>query len=290
MRFSVIVPFLNEERYIARCILALQSQRVPQSEVELIFVDNGSVDASAEVVRRYADVRLVTQVDIPHNVYASRNRGAELASGDILAFTDADCAPVPAWLAEIEAGMLSTGAQLVLGRRIFPAGVSRALRLFETYENAKAEYVVGCGERRFLFGFGNNMAIRRNVFEELGGFAELPLCGDTEMVQRYIEKRSDAQVTYLDGMCIEHLEVTTVMAWLKKIKTYGAHNRQVKAIRHRYENLPLQAKIEIARRCAQKNGLGVISTAGFLLLLAIGNLFYALGTLARPVSFKSSGA
>ena len=52
MKFSVIVPFLNEERYIKHCILALRAQTVPPSDYELIFVDNGPpATSSAHIVR-----------------------------------------------------------------------------------------------------------------------------------------------------------------------------------------------------------------------------------------------
>jgi glycosyltransferase involved in cell wall biosynthesis len=277
MQFSVIVPFLNEERYIEHCVVALRTQTVPRANYELIFVDNGSRDASAGIVRSYPDIIMVEQIRVPRNVYATRNRGLQLATGEIMAFTDADCKPAPDWLAQIGAAMLRTGAGLLLGRRRFVPAASRALRMFEDYENAKAKYVVVARDARFRFGFGNNMAVRRSIFEALGPFAELPLSGDTELVQRCTEQLAGARVAYVEEMVVEHLEVTSVIQWMQKLRMYGTHNRQVKGMRRGYEELRMGAKIEIARQCALVNGYGPLRTAAFLCLLAIGNLFYAYG-------------
>jgi len=277
MKFSVIVPFLNEERYIERCIIALRAQTLPRANYELIFVDNGSSDASAQIVRSYTDIILVEQPEVPRNVYATRNRGLQIATRDIMAFTDADCQPAPDWLSQIGAGMRRTGADLALGRRLFASAASRALRMLEDYENAKVGYVVRACDARFRFGFGNNMAVRGDVFKALGPFAELPLSGDTELVQRCAEQLAGARVAYLEDMVVEHLEVTSVIQWLQKLRTYGRHNRQVEEMRRDYEQLGMGAKMEIARQCALANGYGPLRTATFLCLLAVGNLFYAYG-------------
>lgn len=89
MTFSVVVPFLNEGRYIARCIESLLGQDFDKNGYELIFIDNGSVDNSRKIVERFPNVILLSEEK--KNPYAARNKGLRLAKGSIIAFSDADC-------------------------------------------------------------------------------------------------------------------------------------------------------------------------------------------------------
>lgn len=84
---SVITPVFNCERYLADALESVLGQSY--RPIELIVVDDGSTDGSAEVVRRYADrTRYVYQANSGSG--AARNAGVDLASGTYLAFIDAD--------------------------------------------------------------------------------------------------------------------------------------------------------------------------------------------------------
>ena len=99
---SVIVPFLEEEEYIERCLKSLIDQDFFRDEYELIFIDNGSTDASAEILRRYSRVILLTEP--AGNEYAARNKALELAKCDIIAFTIADYVVERNWLVKGNVG------------------------------------------------------------------------------------------------------------------------------------------------------------------------------------------
>ena len=86
-RFSVIIPAYNAEATLARALDSVLAQTWPAYEI--IVVDDGSSDATAAVVAMYGDkVRYLYQYNA--GVSAARNAGAEAASGDWLAFLDAD--------------------------------------------------------------------------------------------------------------------------------------------------------------------------------------------------------
>lgn len=86
-RFSVIIPAFNAAATLARAIESVGSQTWPAHEI--IVVDDGSSDASAEVALRFgAAVRLIRQPN--RGVSMARNAGAAAATGDWLAFLDAD--------------------------------------------------------------------------------------------------------------------------------------------------------------------------------------------------------
>ena len=85
MRLSVIIPAYNEEKYLPATLDAIDESKV--DDMEVIVVDNDSKDATRDVaVARGAKV--VTEIE--RNIGQVRNTGAEVASGDVLVFIDAD--------------------------------------------------------------------------------------------------------------------------------------------------------------------------------------------------------
>ena len=108
MRVSVIVPVRNGEKVIHGCLDALSAQDLPASDYEVIIVDDGSTDDTAEVVRRYPGVRLIQQP--PAGPATARNRGIAATQGDIILFTDADCRPKPDWARRLVTALEKSGA------------------------------------------------------------------------------------------------------------------------------------------------------------------------------------
>jgi len=96
MRASVIVPAFNAQKTLARCLAALQTQTCSPPTYEIIVVNDGSTDATLQPVSSFHPARYIS---IPHaGAATARNRGASMARGDILLFTDADCEPQPDWI------------------------------------------------------------------------------------------------------------------------------------------------------------------------------------------------
>ena len=149
MNFSVIVPFLDEEAYLGRCLVALLDQDIPREDYEIILVDNGSRDGSAAVVRGFPGVTLIRHAE--PNVYAARNRALRVARGRIIALTDADCEVSRGWLRAIRSGLEGSDASIALGKTQFPKDVSPDLRLFASYENAKIESLCARTARKSIF-------------------------------------------------------------------------------------------------------------------------------------------
>ncbi|MBI2467114.1 MAG: glycosyltransferase family 2 protein [Candidatus Rokubacteria bacterium] len=90
---SVVIPAYDAEATLPACLAALARQSLAPERFEVIVVDDGSTDATAQVAER-AGVRVVR---LPANAgpAAARNRGAQAARGEVLVFTDADCEPTP---------------------------------------------------------------------------------------------------------------------------------------------------------------------------------------------------
>jgi len=167
MKISVIVPCYNAAPYLARQLEALERQSVAPFEV--IVADNGSTDGSIDVARgfeaRLPKFRLV-DAGAKSGASFARNAGAHVASGEFLAFCDADDEVAPGWL---------EGLEQALSQYDFVAS-----RFDLTKLNPRVSYVhpQATGlihERPFDClprAGGCGLAIRRAIHEAVGGFDE----------------------------------------------------------------------------------------------------------------------
>jgi glycosyltransferase involved in cell wall biosynthesis len=157
---SVIVPARDAEATIGATLDALAAQSYAWGAYEVIVVDNGSTDGTAALAEsRGAQVLRRGRGDGPA---AARNDGAAAASAPVLAFTDADCAPEPGWLA---AGMarVAEGAELVQG----------VVRPPEDAGLGPFDRTVWVTEDHGLYETAN-LFVDRTAFFHAGGFVDVP--------------------------------------------------------------------------------------------------------------------
>lgn len=90
IKVSVVVPVYNTEKYLSQCLDSLKKQTL--NEIEFILIDDGSTDASLEIMRRYAadDKRFKIYTQVNSGVGKTRNRGIGLAEGEYVGFVDSD--------------------------------------------------------------------------------------------------------------------------------------------------------------------------------------------------------
>ncbi|HXG85360.1 MAG TPA: glycosyltransferase [Pyrinomonadaceae bacterium] len=167
---SVVISSYNYAHFIGETIQSVLNQTYPAHEI--IIVDDGSTDNSAEVIQAFGErVKFVRQQN--QGVCVARNRGAEMATGDILAFLDSDDIWLPnklekqvaAFLADDEVGIVSCG-----------------IRHFDKEGKTIAEYVDGrsgwCDKDILLYrepvlnSTASVIAVRRDIFRRVGGFDE----------------------------------------------------------------------------------------------------------------------
>lgn len=90
IKISIIVPIYNGEKYLSRCIKSLLNQTL--KEIEIILVNDGSIDGSLEICEKYAkkDSRIVVIDKSNGGVSSARNYGVAKAKGDYIGFVDVD--------------------------------------------------------------------------------------------------------------------------------------------------------------------------------------------------------
>jgi glycosyltransferase involved in cell wall biosynthesis len=162
---SVVIPAYNEEKYLGDCLASLQKQRFAPTRFEVIVVDNGSSDATAQIVRNFGAVVLYEPQK--GSVFA-RQRGFLHASGEIVAFTDADSVCPPDWISQVYSTFAGDPALIAFTGSIRAYNGNWLLRFWEHYVNdvwiAATKLI-----KRPIFN-GQNFAVRKEAMLTIGGF------------------------------------------------------------------------------------------------------------------------
>jgi cellulose synthase/poly-beta-1,6-N-acetylglucosamine synthase-like glycosyltransferase len=95
---SVIIAAYNEEQNIEACLRSVINQDYPQERMEIIVVDDESIDRTAEIAR---EQNVMVLIQRHSGQGAARNKGVHRASADIIAFIDADDVVCSSWLKEL---------------------------------------------------------------------------------------------------------------------------------------------------------------------------------------------
>ena len=202
---SVIIPAYNAGDTLGGCLAALEAQSLTRNQYEIIVVDDGSTDRTAEIARRY-DVRLVRQPNA--GPAAARNRGAQAARGEILLFTDADCEPAPDWIERMLAPFRDpevAGAKGVYRTRQRKP-VARFVQL--EYED---KYARMSHQERIDFVDTYSAAYRRDVFLANGGFDPLfPTASVEDQEFSFRLARKGYRLAFVPQAVVYHRHDTTL--------------------------------------------------------------------------------
>lgn len=181
---SVIIPAYNEENYIGACLKSIVANRTP-AVTEIIVIDNASTDRTAEIAAQFPGVRVIREEK--KGLTRARQCGLEHATGDILAWADADCRVTKEWFTKIEKAF-EKNPQLVSysgpyhyydGSTLVQWLVSSTWVLFvlPTY------WIVG------YMVLGGNFAARRSALLAMGGFdTTIEFYGEDANIARRLSK------------------------------------------------------------------------------------------------------
>jgi glycosyltransferase involved in cell wall biosynthesis len=220
---SVVVCAHNAEATIDECLEHVCALDYP--EIEIVVVDDGSTDRTADIVRRHARARLLS---IAHSgLGAARNEGLRASSGEIVAFLDSDAYPTPQWPYYLALGFAKEDIVGVGGpNECPPSDPPRAHEVAAApggpihvlLSDDRAEHVPGC-----------NMAFRRSTLEELGGFDPIyTVAGDdVDFCWRVLDR--DWKIAFHPAALVWHHPRASARAYLRQQWGYGRSEALVQA-------------------------------------------------------------
>ena len=205
-RMSVVVAARDEAAHLADCLEALHMQEYA-GDWELFIIDDHSRDETLPIALAAAARHPNWHVAQNERAgfWSSRKKGAletalQLAQGDVLLFTDADCTPPPTWIRGIA---VCFTPQTALCAGFSPLKAPEAALWWQHFLHidtlATALVAAGSiGHRRGITCTGRNLACRREVLVEIGGYGALPdtLSGDDDFLLQTIVGSTARSITY----------------------------------------------------------------------------------------------
>ncbi|MCX8170525.1 MAG: glycosyltransferase [Candidatus Bathyarchaeota archaeon] len=174
MRASVVIPTLQEGKYIGRLLAKIAGVN---PRLEIIVVDGGSTDGTVEAAKSFTDKVYVLN---RRGIGRARNYGALKANGDVIIFMDADVEPPPGFVDRV---LLAFEDKRVVGAtcNIMPKGSSPFLSAFFLFYNLLLRLLSHIKPH----SRGEFIAVRREAFLKVGGFDErLPCLEDHDLAFR----------------------------------------------------------------------------------------------------------
>jgi GT2 family glycosyltransferase len=209
---SVVVPVRDGASSLPPLLAALNSQAFARDRFEVIVVDNASRDGSARVAAEAG--ALVLHEPVPNRCLA-RNRGVRAASGELLAFIDADCVPDAGWLGAM--WNCRGRAPLVAGPvRITTDAPPNAIERFEALWRFAQEYWVREG-----WAVTANLCVRREAFDAIDGFdpAYRHYAEDADFCLR--AGRADFPIGYCADAVVSHYAESRLRPMLRRAFFHG---------------------------------------------------------------------
>jgi O-antigen biosynthesis protein len=213
-KVSVIVCTFNGSRTLSQCLESLLRLDYPNYEV--IVVNDGSTDATAQITQSYG-FRLITTEN--RGLASARNTGLKAATGEIVAYIDDDAYADPHWLRYLAGTFMNTRHAGVGGPNIAPPGDGLVAECVAhspgnpvhiLLSDSEAEHIPGC-----------NMAFRKTALEAIGGFdPQFRIAGDDVDVCWRLQQKGWT-LGYSPGAMAWHHRRNSIRAYWKQQHNYG---------------------------------------------------------------------
>lgn len=208
---SVIIPTYNGSNRIVNCLDALSRQKTAR-KLEILVVDDGSADNTAEVVSRYEAVRLIRQANA--GPAAARNRGAAEASGSIILFTDDDCVPTENWIDAMLAPF--EDPQVVGAKGVYRTRQKSLIARFVQIEY-EDKYRLMRNASSIDFVDTYSAAFRRDRFLELDGYdTAFPVACAEDIELSYRMSARGWKMVFVQDAVVYHTHPDTLSCYLNK--------------------------------------------------------------------------
>jgi O-antigen biosynthesis protein len=212
---TVAICAYNAADTIGECLASVQRSTYPAAEI--LVINDGSRDGTGDIARQFPGVRVI---DVPNGgLSAARNIALQQASGEIIAYTDADVRVDADWLTYLIQPFVNSKAAAAGGPNIVPADdpwmaqcVARSpgSPTHVLLNDQIAEHVPGC-----------NMAFRRNVLLEIGGFNPIFARAGDDVDVCWRVQRQGYRIAFAPSALVWHRHRQSVRAYWKQQVGYG---------------------------------------------------------------------
>jgi glycosyltransferase involved in cell wall biosynthesis len=201
IRISVIIPTRNEEAYIEKTLKQFVAIK-NKFNMEIIVSDGGSIDNTVSIAKKYADHVLTASKIEKQNIAIGRNRGAKIASGDILFHTDADVIipDIEKFFKTInhtfkDSSIIAATARLA----VYPAEAKAIDNLMHRLFNFAIRFSMPFGA---FLARGECQLIRKKNFNDIDGYDEKIVVG--EDCEIFCRLHKIGSIAYLKDFCVFH--------------------------------------------------------------------------------------
>ena len=200
MKLSIVIPAYNEENYIGQCLESIATEQARGDfDVEIIVVNNASVDRTGEVARSFSFVRVV---DEPRKgLVRARQTGYEASIGDLIANVDADTLMPEGWIGRVFKEFESDSNLVALSGPyiyydlsfitnwsvLFWYRMGKIVGFFNTLITRRSETMLQ----------GGNFVLRRSALEQAGGFdLNFDFYGEDSAIARKMSSQGKVKFTF----------------------------------------------------------------------------------------------
>jgi len=222
MKVSVIVPAYNARKTIGQCIEALLSQKYQRENYEVIVIDDGSADGTADAVKAYPVKYMYQRNQGPAT---ARNAGVREAQGEIILFTDSDCVPSDNWIAEMikpfedkevvavkggyktrQKSMVARFAQIEFEERFEMLKKAESIDMVDTY----------------------SAGYRKEIFLQMGGFDPyFPVANNEDTELSYRMSKLGYKMVFNPNAVVYHLNHPNTIRRYSRLKFWRGYWRTV---------------------------------------------------------------
>lgn len=175
---SVVVPTLNEEKYIKRCLESLQKRNQTYKDYEIILSDGCSEDNTVKIARPLCDKIVKSK---KRTCAMQRQAGIDAAKGDIIALIDADCIADKDWIKNVADAFDKNKDIVAIQGRILLYDAT----MMEQMGAKVLDFLTSILAPMGIFAIGQNLSFKRDVFYKCGGFdTDKQTMDDIDFVKR----------------------------------------------------------------------------------------------------------
>ncbi|MBN2791921.1 MAG: mycofactocin biosynthesis glycosyltransferase MftF [Desulfuromonadales bacterium] len=218
---SIVIPVKDRADDLRHCLNSLQQLNYPQDRLEVVVVDDGSSDATPQVAEELGAILLESGA-VGGGPALARNKGASVATGEILAFIDSDCTAADDWLSDLLPAF-SDEKLAAVGGWVDGMHLGSALDRYEAVMSS-----LNLGRREMSGGAGGdtfylpscNLLMRKTAFTAAGGFrSELQVGEDVDLTWRL--RDAGWKIQYLPCGTVYHAHRSRVWPFMRRRFDYG---------------------------------------------------------------------